>query len=168
MMKVGHKMMWTLAGAIIGNLTAEPISALRITGMQALCRTQQHLSEGNQLHQRAVELQRRLQRGGDASPSLCQRIEELHRDANAAFKLAGKCGSARAIANLGTAHCYGWAVPVNQAKGWNLIREAATMDPSVGVEWFSNPSYCHAIPRTGFADGMSRPGNCSSFRSSAK
>jgi hypothetical protein len=63
-----------------------------------------------------------------------------HRQANAAFDRAARCGSKLADAYLGQAYCFGWGVPVDRAKGATMIRKAAEDDLNL-QDWNTNFQY---------------------------
>lgn len=129
---------WAVLGAVIGNLTAEPMARGRDAVLQGLCGLEENLAHGRRYRREALILKRTARSSSGAETD----VVRLHKAANSAFEKARDCGSAQALAHLGTAHCHGWGVERNRNKGMALIHEAAGMNVAVAIEWLREDSYC--------------------------
>lgn len=133
---------WAVVGAALGNLSAEPMARSRDALIQNACGLQEYLAQGRRYRREALILKRGNSSSGSLTIAVEAEVARLHGAANFAFEKARDCGSALALAQLGTAYCHGWSIARDRSKGMAMIQEAAGMSAAVAVEWLHEESYC--------------------------
>jgi hypothetical protein len=120
-------------GIVLGAMLRQPIEDLARTIQDYRCGTDAVLREAGRLREQAVQLELEASRLGNASLADSMALPR-HQKANALYDQLAKCGSPLALAQLGLAHCAGYAVSTDKDKGLTLIREASLGIPVAATE----------------------------------
>lgn len=119
-------------GIVLGAMLRQPIEDLGHRIQDYRCGTDAILREAGRLREQAVQYELEASRLGN--PPLADSMAiPRHQKANALYDQVAKCGSPLALAQLGLAHCAGYALPVDKDKGLTLIREASTRMPVAAI-----------------------------------